>query len=92
MLDIEIILVNDFSTDNTLLTIQKLKDEDTRIKIINNEKNMGILYSRSMGVLKAKGKYTLALDQDDFFLMKDYLMNYMKKQKKEVLILFLLWI
>ena len=38
MLDIEIILVNDFSTDNTLLTIQKLKDEDPRIKIINNEK------------------------------------------------------
>jgi glycosyltransferase involved in cell wall biosynthesis len=92
MLDIEIILVNDFSTDNTLLTIQKLKDEDPRIKIINNEKNMGILYSRSIGVLKAKGKYILALDQDDFFLMKDYLMNYMKKQKKEILILFLLWI
>ena len=54
MLDIEIILVNDFSTDNTLLTIQKLKDEDPRIKIINSEKNMGILYSRSMGVLKIK--------------------------------------
>ena len=53
---------------------------------------MGILYSRSIGVLKTKGKYILALDQDDFFLMKDYLMNYMKKQKKEVLILFLLWI
>ena len=67
MLDIEIILVNDFSTDNSLLTIQKLKDEDPRIKIINNEKNMGILYSRSIAVLEAKGKYILNLDHDDFF-------------------------
>ena len=92
MLDIEIILVNDFSTDNTLLTIKKLKDGDPRIKIINNEKNMGILYSRSMGVLKAKGKYILALDQDDFFFDERLLMNYMKKQKKEVLISFILWI
>jgi glycosyltransferase involved in cell wall biosynthesis len=67
MLDIEIILVNDFSTDNSLLTIQRLKVEDPRIKIINNEKNMGILYSRSIAVLEAKGKYILNLDHDDFF-------------------------
>ena len=67
MLDIEIILVNDFSTDNSLLTIQKLKEEDPRIKIINNDKNMGILYSRSIAVLEAKGKYILNLDHDDFF-------------------------
>ena len=67
MLDIEIIFVNDFSTDNTLLTLQKLKEEDPRIKIINNEKNMGILYSRSIGTLEAKGKYILNLDHDDFF-------------------------
>ena len=67
MLDIEIILVNDFSEDKSLLIIQKLKDEDPRIKIINNEKNMGILYSRSIAVLEAKGKYILNLDHDDFF-------------------------
>ena len=67
MLDIEIILVNDFSTDNSLLLIQKLKETDPRIKIINNEKNMGILYSRCIAVLQAKGKYILNLDHDDFF-------------------------
>ena len=43
MEDIEIILVNDFSKDNTLEIIEKLKKEDPRIKIINNSKNMGVL-------------------------------------------------
>ena len=68
MTDIEIILVNDFSSDNTLQTIKGFQKEDPRIKIINNEKNMGILYSRCTAVLEAKGKYILNLDQDDFFL------------------------
>ena len=69
--DIEIILVNDFSTDNTLKIIEEMKTEDPRIKIINNDKNKGISYSRSIAVLEAKGKYITNLDQDDFFLDKD---------------------
>ena len=55
ILNIEIILVNDFSTDDTLSEIEKIQKEDPRIKIINNKKNMGILYSRSIGALSAKG-------------------------------------
>ena len=70
-LDIEIILVNDVSTDNTLNIIEELQNEDPRIEIINNEKNMGILYSRCIGVLNAKGKYIVPLDHDDFFLDED---------------------
>ena len=71
MTDIEIILVNDFSKDNSLKIIEEMRNEDPRIRIINNEKNMGILYSRCIGVLEAKGKYILNLDQDDFFLDED---------------------
>ena len=65
--DIEIILVNDFSNDNnyTLNIIKNLKKQDKRIIIINNNKNMGILYSRSIGVLKSKGEYIMTLDHDD---------------------------
>ena len=68
LLDIEIILVNDFSTDNSLKVIEEIKKEDERIKIINNKKNMGILYSRSIGALSSKGKYIFSLDNDDMFL------------------------
>ena len=71
MTDIEIILINDYSSDNSLNIMEEMKKEDPRIKIINNEKNMGILYSRSIGVLEAKGKYILNIDHDDIFLDKD---------------------
>ena len=71
MEDIEIILVNDFSKDNTLQITQKLKEKDPRIQIINNEKNMGTLYSRSIGVLYSKGEYITNLDHDDFLFDKD---------------------
>jgi len=72
MEDIEIILVNDFSNDNTLEIIEKLKEEDPRIKIINNNsKNMGTLYSRCIGVLQSKGEYITNLDHDDFIFDED---------------------
>ena len=71
ILNIEIILVNDFSTDDTLSEIEKIQKEDPRIKIINNKKNMGILYSRSIGALSAKGQYIFGLDNDDMFLNRD---------------------
>ena len=73
MLDIEIILVNDASTDNTLKIIEEMQKEDYRIELINNERNMGILYSRCIGSLNAKGKYIVPLDHDDFFFDDDVL-------------------
>ena len=71
MADIEIILVNDRSTDSTLKIIQELSEEDPRIKIFNNEKNMGTLYTRSFGILKSQGKYIMNLDNDDLFIDVD---------------------
>ena len=68
MKEFEIILVNDFSTDNSLKIIQELANKDHRIKIIKNNKNMGTLYSRCIGTLNAKGKYTFPLDNDDLFM------------------------
>ena len=68
---IEIILVNDFSSDNSLKFIKNLQSSDPRIIIINNKRNMGTLYSRSIGALKAKGKYIFSLDNDDLFFNDD---------------------
>ena len=69
--NIEIILVDDKSKDETLSFIKKMQQEDPRIKIISNQKNMGTLYSRSIGALSAKGKYIFPLDSDDMFLDED---------------------
>ena len=71
MINLEIILVNDFSLDNTLTIIEEIKREDPRIKILNNKNNMGTLFSRSIGVLSAKGKYIFHLDSDDMYLDED---------------------
>ena len=66
--EIEIILVNDFSKDNSKFVIESMQKEDPRIVIINNNENKGTLYSRNIGAIYASGKYILCLDNDDMFL------------------------
>ena len=66
--DIEILLVDDFSNDNTIELINKLQKEDPRIKLIKNKKNRGTLYTRSIGALNSKGKYIMTIDNDDQFM------------------------
>ncbi len=66
--DYEIIIINDYSTDNSLLVINKFKDIfGDKIKIINNEKNIGVASSRNKGFAVANGKYVALLDSDDIW-------------------------
>jgi glycosyltransferase involved in cell wall biosynthesis len=80
--DIEIILINDFSTDNSLSIVENIQKNDSRIKIINNKKNMGTLFSRSIGVFSSKGKYIFHLDGDDMFLDEDVFSTIMNIAEK----------
>ena len=82
ILNLEIILVNDFSSDNSLSIAKNFQKTDSRIKIINNKKNMGTLFSRSIGVLSSKGKYIFHLDSDDMFLDKDVFSTIIKIAEK----------
>ena len=75
----EIIIVNDFSSDNTLNIIKRLQKEDDRVRLINHYKNSGVYNSRIEAALNANGKYILFLDPDDIILNQylfDYLYNY----------------
>ena len=63
--DIEILPINDKSTDNSLEILKQIANKDSRIRIINNEKNGGLLYSRGMGILNSRGEYLMCLDPDD---------------------------
>ncbi len=62
---IEIIVINDKSRDNTLKILNKYKD-NPKIKIIDNEKNLGPAASRNKGLDIATGKYIGFVDSDDY--------------------------
>ena len=64
--DIEIIVINDCSTDNSKKILEKYKNKYNNIKLINNTKNKGIGYNRNLGIEKAKGKYVSFIDSDDY--------------------------
>ena len=85
--EIEIIAINDASTDNSLNILREMSKKDSRIKIINNKKNSGSLFSRAMGILNSKGEYLISLDPDDRYQGKmnlKYLYNIAKTLKVDI--------
>ena len=63
--DIEIILIDDGSTDNSLKICNKYQKKDKRIKVISNT-NHGVSYTRNCGIDAAKGNYIIFIDSDDY--------------------------
>lgn len=67
--NIEIIIVNDNSSGNCIEIVSEYQKKDSRIILINHEKNIGTLASRISGFNKASGKYILSLDSDDSLVL-----------------------
>lgn len=64
--NIEIICVDDGSTDNSLLILQEYSKKDPRVVILQ-QNNKGGGAARNFGLNNAKGKYVAFLDSDDYF-------------------------
>ena len=67
----EIIIINDFSKDNSINIINKLSFNLNKIKIVEHKQNLGIYASRVDGILASIGKYILYVDPDDAILNPD---------------------
>jgi glycosyltransferase involved in cell wall biosynthesis len=76
MKDIEIIFVDDASSDNSSKLIYSLMKNDKRIIYIKNKTNKGAFHSRNEGILLSKGKYILIHDPDDLLLNNILIKSY----------------
>ena len=63
--DFELLVVNDCSTDKTAMLAEAIVKKDDRIRLISNEKNSGVSYTRKHGLEEASGEWVAILDSDD---------------------------
>lgn len=63
--NIEILVIDDGSSDKTLKTAKAMEDQDERVRVLGNSRNRGVNYCRNVGLKKSKGKYVNFLDSDD---------------------------
>ena len=78
--DIEILLIDDNSNDDSVELIKKYQLDDNRIILIENKINKGTFICRNIGIIKSKGDYIFLTDSDDILLENtlNYFYNYAK--------------
>lgn len=84
--DIEIICVNDCSTDDSLQILQEYAQKDNRIKLISFTQNKGAAIARNTAIDEAKGEYIGFVDSDDYIDLDFYekLHNTAKKENADI--------
>lgn len=83
--NIEIVLVNDGSQDNSKIIIDDYEKKDQRIKVIH-KKNEGVSVARNVGIINSTGDYICFVDSDDYVMADyvEYLLNLMQDEQSEI--------
>lgn len=63
----EIIFVDDCSADETIKVVSEMQEQDSRIRLFQNEKNSGAAVSRNRALREARGRWIAFLDSDDLW-------------------------
>ncbi|MDQ5983569.1 MAG: Undecaprenyl-phosphate 4-deoxy-4-formamido-L-arabinose transferase [Eubacteriales bacterium SKADARSKE-1] len=79
--DIEIICIDDCSTDNSFNILNEYAKSDNRIKLIKQTKNQGAYVARNLGLKIATGEYIGFVDPDDYIEPNTYEMSYVRAKK-----------
>lgn len=80
--DIEVIIINDGSTDSSLQIIKEYSKNDSRITVID-KKNAGVGAARNDGIKAATGEYLAFIDPDDMYANKDVLLHCYEAAERE---------
>ena len=80
--NLEILLIDDCSTDNSYNILKEYANKDNRIKLFHNEQNKHVSATRNVGIKNATGKYLYFIDSDDF-IDNDYIEHLVKTAEKE---------
>lgn len=71
--DIEVILVDDGSTDNSLEIMREFKSQTKlKVRIISCDENQGISYANNIGIDSCKGEYFYLIDADDYLYTEEF--------------------
>lgn len=81
--EVEVIIINDASTDNSEEIILEYKNQYPNIKYYSKKENTGLADTRNIGIDKAKGEYIMFIDSDDY-IEKDLLKNLNKYMKDNI--------
>lgn len=66
--DVEVIVINDCSTDGSLELVRSRYENNPRVRLLHNRINRGVAKTRNIGMRAANGKYIALLDADDAYL------------------------
>lgn len=80
--DLELIIVDDYSKDNSVAVVEKMASEDSRVRLIKSEKNGGACVARNIGIDNALGEVIAFQDSDDIW-HKDKLEKSLKAMEEQ---------
>lgn len=66
--DWELLVIDDGSRDGTCAVVETLSAEDSRVRLLRNDKNMGVANTRNRGLALCHGEFAAFLDSDDIWL------------------------